>query len=169
MSRPQGEQDASVAKNPDRAQSYEPKLVNHSPDDRRSSIEKNVNVITKEGPMVNASGHKDQMQRQYGLYAICGLALTIDNAWVAFGGSLSVAVLNGGPPGILYEFIVACIYYSFIGASIAELASAIPSSGGVFHWGSITPGPEYGRVVGFFTGILNFFGKLQSLAFQTVL
>lgn len=32
---------------------------------------------------------------------------------------------------VLYEFIVACVYYSFIGASIAELASAIPSSGGV--------------------------------------
>jgi len=94
-----------------------------------------ISIVSKEGTIVNASGHKDQLQRQYGLLSICGLALNIDNAWIAFGGSLSVAVLNGGPPGILYEFIVACSYYAFIGASIAELASAIPSSGGVYHWG----------------------------------
>lgn len=94
-----------------------------------------TSIVSKDGNIVNASGHKDQLQRQYGLLSICGLALNIDNAWIAFGGSLSVAVLNGGPPGILYEFIVACSYYAFIGASIAELASAIPSSGGVYHWG----------------------------------
>jgi choline transport protein len=120
---------------------------------RRASL-----VIKSDGSVVNASGHRDQLQRQYGLLAICGLAITIDNPWVAFGGSLSVAVLNGGPPGILYEFITACSYYAFIGASIAELASSIPSSGGVYHWASITPGARWGRVIGFFAGALNFFG-----------
>lgn len=125
---------------------------------------KAITVVAKDGHVVNASGHQDQLERQYGLWSICGLALTIDNAWIAFGGSLSVAVLNGGPPGILYEFIVASIYYAFIGASIAELASAIPSSGGVYHWASITPGPKYGRILGFFTGSLNFFGWIFDLA-----
>lgn len=122
-----------------------------------------VALVTKEGEIVNASGHKDQLQRQYGLLEIAGLALTIDNAWVAFGGSLSIAVLNGGTPGILYEFIVACVYYAFIGACIAELASSVPSSGGVYHWASITPGKKWGRIVGFFTGSLNFFGLYISV------
>jgi choline transport protein len=118
-----------------------------------------VSLVSKEGTIVNASGHRDQLQRHYGFWSICGLALNIDNAWIAFAGSLSVAVANGGPPGILYEFIVASLYYAFIGASIAELASAIPSSGGVYHWASVTPGPRYGRMLGFFCGSLNFFGK----------
>lgn len=47
---------------------------------------------------VNASGHRDQLKRQYGLLSICGLALTIDNAWVALGGSIAVSIsmLSGG-------------------------------------------------------------------------
>jgi hypothetical protein len=45
-----------------------------------------------EGREVNASGHRDQLQRQYSIWSICGLALTIDNAWVALGGSIVVAV-----------------------------------------------------------------------------
>jgi hypothetical protein len=28
---------------------------------------------------------------------------------------------NGGPPGVLYELLVACFYYGFIAASIAEV------------------------------------------------
>ncbi|KAK5175376.1 uncharacterized protein LTR77_000515 [Saxophila tyrrhenica] len=135
-----------------------------SPDALKQAADKRTSVVSKEGTIVNASGHRDQLQRQYGLWSICGLALTIDNAWVAFGGSLAVAVLNGGPPGILYEFITACVYYAFVGASIAELASSVPSSGGVYHWASITPGPRYGRVIGFFCGSLNFFGWIFDLA-----
>lgn len=49
-------------------------------------------IIVKDGEVVNASGHRDQLQRQYGIISICGLALTIDNAWVALGGSLIVSI-----------------------------------------------------------------------------
>lgn len=44
------------------------------------------------------------------------------------------------------------------------LTSSIPSAGGVYHWASVTPGPRYGRVLGFFTGSLNFFGWIFDLA-----
>lgn len=125
---------------------------------------KRTSIISQDGEVINASGHRDQLQRQYGLLSICGLALTIDNAWIAFAGSLQISVLNGGPPGILYEYIVACVYYAFIGASIAELASSIPSSAGVYHWASVTAGPRFGRALGFFTGFLNFFGWIFDLA-----
>jgi hypothetical protein len=89
--------------------------------------------------LVNASGHPDQLNRQYGILSICGMALTVDNAWVAIGTSLNVAICkvfpamnanwrltvhltdNGGPPGVLYEFLLASFYYCFIAASIAEV------------------------------------------------
>lgn len=83
---------------------------------------------------------------------------------------------------MIYELLTACFYYGFIAASIAEvcstsqsfrlpftltslqLTSAIPSAGGVYHWASITPGPRFGRIIGFFTGALNFFGWIFDLA-----
>jgi choline transport protein len=49
-----------------------------------------LNVV--EGEEVNASGYRDQLARQYGIWSICGLALTIDNAWIALGGSITVAI-----------------------------------------------------------------------------
>lgn len=121
-------------------------------------------VMVVEGEMINVSGHRDQLQRNYGILSICGLALTVDNAWVAIGTSLTTSIYNGGPPGVLYEFLVAIFYYSFIAASIAELASSVPTAGGVYHWASLTPGPKYGRAMGFFAGWINFFGWLFDLA-----
>jgi choline transport protein len=49
-------------------------------------------AITLDGHVVNASGHRDQLTRQYGLLSICGLALNVDNAWVALGTSLAVSI-----------------------------------------------------------------------------
>lgn len=66
----------------------------------------------------------------------------IDNAWIALGGSVTIAIgkldsssnrnifefyiylllANGGPPGVIYELIVATAYYSVIAASIAEVS-----------------------------------------------
>lgn len=48
--------------------------------------------VAIEGEVVNASGHRDQLQRNYGFLSICGLALSVDNAWVAVGTSLNVAI-----------------------------------------------------------------------------
>lgn len=39
------------------------------------------------------------------------------------GRKLTFAADNGGPPGVLYEFLVAVFYYSFIAASLAEVCS----------------------------------------------
>jgi hypothetical protein len=108
-----------------------------------SAPDDNVDTIGVITEIVNASGHRDQLNRQYGILSICGMALTVDNAWVAVGTSLNVAICkfcnilrshlgadcsfpdNGGPPGVLYELLVACFYYCFIAASIAEVCLLI--------------------------------------------
>lgn len=63
-----------------------------------------------------------------------------------------IALYNGGPAGVIYEFIAVSCFYFMIAACIAEMASAIPSSAGVYHWASVTGGAKYGRVIGFFAG-----------------
>lgn len=50
--------------------------------------------------------------------------------------------------------IAVSICYWLVAASIAELASGMPSASGVYHWASVTAG-KYGRVCGFFAGWWN--------------
>lgn len=88
-----------------------------------------------------------------------------------------VSIYNGGSPGVLYELLVACAWYALIAASLAELASSIPSSGGgafllcrascwaltfhstsVYHYATVTAGPKWGLTAGFFAGMLSWGG-----------
>ncbi|KAI9758090.1 MAG: hypothetical protein M1815_004977 [Lichina confinis] len=113
--------------------------------------------------LINASGHHQELERNFSLVSMCSYAITAGNTWVSLGGTITVAIYNGGPPGVIYEFIAVSVFYWLIAASIAELASAMPTAAGVYHWASVTAG-RYGRVVGFFAGWWNFLGWLFALA-----
>ncbi|KMP08380.1 hypothetical protein CIRG_08061 [Coccidioides immitis RMSCC 2394] len=45
----------------------------------------------KSGPaevVVNASGHKQELERNFSLLSICGVGITTGNTWIAMGGSI---------------------------------------------------------------------------------
>ncbi|KAJ5682864.1 DsDNA-dependent ATPase (Rad54b) [Penicillium macrosclerotiorum] len=109
---------------------------------------------TQQGELINASGHRQELERNFSLLSICAVAVTTGNTWIAQGGSVVTALSNGGLAGTIYEFIAVSICYWLVAASIAELASGMPSASGVYHWASITAG-RYGRVCGFFAGWWN--------------
>ena len=116
------------------------------------------------GGPINASGHRQELDRNFRLINICGLGITTGNTWIALGGSLVGAFypfdasrfslmfyfrpsrsimevlrvlytncMFSSPRNILAPNIIsiaASVFYWLIAASIAELASAMPSSGG---------------------------------------
>lgn len=118
----------------------------------------------RDDELINASGHKQELDRLFSPISIIATAITTGNVWIALAGTIAVAIFNGGPTGILYEFIVVSFFYWFIAASVAELASAIPSSAGVYHWATVTSGPRYGRFFGYLAGWWNFFAWIFATA-----
>ncbi|KAJ5099920.1 hypothetical protein N7532_006921 [Penicillium argentinense] len=109
---------------------------------------------SNQGEVINASGHKQELDRNFSLLSLCAVAVTTGNTWIAQGGSVVTALANGGLAGTIYEFMAVSVCYWLVAASIAELASGMPSSSGVYHWATITAG-RYGRVCGFFAGWWN--------------
>lgn len=96
------------------------------------------------------------LERRFGLVSAVATGICTGNTWAALGGTIVTSFYNGGPTGILYEFITVSVFYWFVGASVAELTSAIPASGGVYHWAAATAGKKYGAVCAYFAGWLNF-------------
>jgi len=96
------------------------------------------NVVISEG-LINASGHRQELDRNFRFVNICGLGITTGNTWLALGGTIVTAIYNGGPPGVIYELIAASFFYWLIATSIAELCSAMPSSGGGYSLTYIEP------------------------------
>jgi amino acid transporter len=111
-----------------------------------------VDDATGVGEVLNASGHKQELERNFSLLSICAIGITTGNVWAALGGSIVIALYNGGPAGVIYEFIAVAICYFMIAACIAEMASSIPSSSGVYHWASVTGGARFGKIIGYYAG-----------------
>jgi hypothetical protein len=57
--------------------------------------------------LINASGHMQELDRNFSLLSASGVGLVVGSVWPAVGGSILVAIFNGGPPGVIYEFIVS--------------------------------------------------------------
>ncbi|RMZ78090.1 hypothetical protein DV737_g4001, partial [Chaetothyriales sp. CBS 132003] len=125
---------------------------------RRSSL-----PHIEDDKIINVSGHSQELERLFSSFSVISTAITTGNVWIALAGTIAVAIYNGGPTGILYEFIVVSVCYWFVAASVAELASAIPSSAGVYHWATVTAG-RYGRVLGYLAGWWNFFAWVFATA-----
>lgn len=75
-----------------------------------------------------------KMKRQFGTIATLGIAFAILNSWVAEAGSLLAPLALGGPVTILWGCVAGAIFTSLLCVGIAELASALPSAGGPYHY-----------------------------------
>jgi hypothetical protein len=56
-----------------------------------------------QGELINASGHVQELDRNFSLLSICAIAVTTGNTWIAQGGSVVVALSNGGLGATIYE------------------------------------------------------------------
>ena len=47
-----------------------------------------VGYPTPEDGLINASGHREQLDRNFNLISICSYAITAGNSWVSLGGTI---------------------------------------------------------------------------------
>ncbi|EUC40405.1 hypothetical protein COCMIDRAFT_30652 [Bipolaris oryzae ATCC 44560] len=98
-------------------------------------------VLVSEGPALT---------RTFTLLSACAIGITTGNSWAVMGAGIRgqiTSLRSGEAAGAIYEYVVVSIFYGFTLASIAELASSIPSSG-VYHWTLVTAGTKYGKTCG---------------------
>lgn len=56
-----------------------------------------------EGIAINASGHVQELDRNFNFWSIASTGITSGCAWPVLGGTIVTALYNGGAPGVLYE------------------------------------------------------------------
>ena len=62
--------------------------VKDSAEKPRLEVEDTIDV----GEVLNASGHKQELERQFSLLSICSIGITTGNVWAALGGSIVSAI-----------------------------------------------------------------------------
>ena len=69
----------------------------------RRALVKEDHVELGEGVVINASGHVQELDRNFNFLSIASIGLVVGCTWPILGGSIVTALYNGGAPGVLYE------------------------------------------------------------------
>lgn len=103
-------------------------------------------------------GHKQELQRNFSMVSMLGLAFAILNTWTALAASLNLALPSGGPSAVIWGLITAGCFNLCLAGSMAEFISAYPTAGGQYHWAAIISWKRYSRAISWVTGWINVSG-----------
>ncbi|KAM0721384.1 hypothetical protein Q7P37_002308 [Cladosporium fusiforme] len=79
-------------------------------------------------------GRSQELRRNFKSLSVLGLAITTMSTWqgLMFGSVFSL--INGGLAGTIWVYLATWIFTFALAASLAEMASMAPTSGGQYHW-----------------------------------
>ncbi|TKA83694.1 hypothetical protein B0A55_00266 [Friedmanniomyces simplex] len=109
-------------------------------------------------------GKQQEFKRNFSFISALGFVSIYMATWEFVLVSLSVGLANGGFAGLFWCFITTVLCYGTVVASLAEMASMAPTSGGQYHWVSEFAPPQYQKVLSYASGWMSTLGWIASLA-----
>jgi amino acid transporter len=106
--------------------------------------------------LLAALGYKQELKRTWSSFSNFAISFSIISILSGCFTTFAQAWNNGGPIAISIGWPLVSAFILIIGFCLAELASAYPTSGGIYWWASKLGGAE----AGFFAGWLNLIGLL---------
>ena len=105
-------------------------------------------------------GYKQELNRSWSSFSNFAISFSIISILAGCFTTFAQAWNNGGPIAISIGWPVISAFILIIGFTMSELASAYPTSGGIYWWAARLGGPK----AGYYTGWLNLIGLLAVVA-----
>ncbi|KPI42284.1 Choline transport protein [Cyphellophora attinorum] len=115
---------------------------------------------TDEGQMLQVMGYEQQTVRNYSILSLLGMGFALTNSWWAISTSMIVGLPSGGTVGIIYGLCLLFLASLCVGATLSELGSAYPNSGGQYYWTSQLAPRSTRRLLAYVTGYLSWAGAI---------
>jgi amino acid transporter len=105
-------------------------------------------------------GYKQELKRGWSGFSNFAISFSIISILAGCFTTYGQAWLNGGPVAISIGWPVISVFILLVAFSMSELASAMPTAGGIYYWSSKLGGPGWG----WFTGWFNLVGLVAVTA-----
>ena len=105
-------------------------------------------------------GYKQELKRGWSGFSNFAISFSIISILAGCFTTYGQAWVNGGPVAISIGWPVISIFILLVAFSMSELASAMPTAGGIYYWASKLGGPAWG----WFTGWFNLIGLVAVTA-----
>ncbi len=79
-------------------------------------------------------GRVQELRRNFTFITILGFGSTLICTWEIIMANILPALTNGGTAGFFWGWVVVVVGFILVYASLSEMASMAPTSGGQYHW-----------------------------------
>ncbi len=105
-------------------------------------------------------GYAQQLLREMGGFSNFAISFSIISVLTGAVTLYGVGLNAGGPVVMSIGWPLVTLFVLFVAAAMGELASAMPTSGALYHWASLLGGPTWGWM----TAWLNLLGLIAAIA-----
>src|SRR5574338_859549 len=105
-------------------------------------------------------GYAQELFRAMGGFRNFAISFTIISILAGCLTSYYVGFERGGPVAVVWGWLLVGLFSTLISLSMAEIASAYPTAGGLYYWASKLGSPGWG----WFTGWFNLVGQIAVTA-----
>ena len=110
--------------------------------------------------LLHKLGYAQELFRAMGGFQNFAISFTIISVLAGALTSYFIAFNNGGPVAVTWGWLLVGLMSTVVALSMAEIASAYPTAGGLYYWASKLGGPAWG----WFTGWFNLLGQIAVTA-----
>ncbi|KIH93214.1 GABA-specific permease [Sporothrix brasiliensis 5110] len=117
---------------------------------------------TADAELLATLGYKQELKRNFSTLEVFGIAFSIMGLLPSIASTLAFS-LPAGPGGMVWSWFVAsgCIFV--VGLAMADLGSAMPTSGGLYYWTHYYASPRTRNYLSFLVGYSNSLGLVGGL------
>ncbi len=117
-------------------------------------------TLTADEQRLAELGYKQELKRGWSGFSNFAISFSIISILAGCFTTYGQAWNNGGPVAISIAWPLISVLVLLVAFSMAELASAMPTAGGIYYWASKLGGPAWG----WFTGWFNLVGLVAVVA-----
>jgi len=123
-----------------------------------------ADVAKADEELLAALGYKQEFQRAFSGLETFGIAFSIIGLLPSIASVLFYPLSNGGTSAMVWGWAVGSFFILLVGISMAELASAAPTSGGLYFWTHSLSSPRWRNLLAWIVGYTNTIGSIASIA-----
>ncbi|CAG8021087.1 unnamed protein product [Penicillium olsonii] len=112
--------------------------------------------------VITALGYKQEFKREFSLWTTFCVSFAVLGLLPSFASTLYYGMGYAGTAGMVWGWIIAMIFIQCIAMSMAELCSAMPTSGGLYYAAAVLAPPGYGPFAAWITGWSNWIGQITA-------
>ncbi|PGH26560.1 serine/threonine protein kinase [Polytolypa hystricis UAMH7299] len=109
-------------------------------------------------------GKEQQFKRNFRYLSTLGFTCTLMATWESILLVSTYGLINGGMAGMVYIYVGSFVGFFCSVASMAEMASISPTSGGQYHWVSEFAGESWQKFMSYITGWISVLGWQAAFA-----